>query len=175
MNEQAYGVFERLLSAGVQNVCSSFYDSFMETNSQTRYRAGLKQILVRKQIGRCCDWCAQKAGTYRYPDEIPDGIFQRHLNCRCQVVVKTEKGRWMDAWSKKEFSTQKEARIERAKEIEQENADMRKFLASDTYRELLKDSPVRARMVLSYIGRTVPKEAPAYVRAILEREGLYRG
>lgn len=117
-----YDVFRRLLDASVRNLAQAFFDQREEANAKVRVMAGLRQYVVRTQVFNCCSWCADLAGTYRYPDEVPDNVWQRHANCRCMVVTKTERGAVQDVWSKKIFNTEKEARQERIREIELENS-----------------------------------------------------
>ena len=47
-------------------------------------RSGLTPKIFRKAERKCCDWCAQLAGEYDYPD-VPDEVYQRHERCRCTV------------------------------------------------------------------------------------------
>lgn len=111
--------FERFISNTFANVGQSFYDSYVEANVKFRSRAGSKTYIIRRQIGSCCKWCASLAGIYESSD-APDDIYRRHQNCKCLVTFKNEKG-YTDVWSKKEFEAQKEARIQKIKEIELEN------------------------------------------------------
>lgn len=110
--------FERFISNTFANVGQSFYDSYVEANVNFRSRAGSKTYIIRRQVGKCCKWCAALAGIYE-SDNAPADIYRRHQNCRCLVTFKNEKG-YTDVWSKKEFETQKEARIQRLSEIESE-------------------------------------------------------
>lgn len=34
---------------------------------------------------KCCDWCTEVAGKYRFGEQ-PDGIFRRHDNCDCTII-----------------------------------------------------------------------------------------
>lgn len=110
--------FERFISNTFANVGQSFYDSYVEANVKFRSRVGSKTYIIRRQLGSCCKWCASLAGIYESSD-APDDIYRRHQNCKCLVTFKNEKG-YTDVWSKKEFETQKEARQQRLKEIEDE-------------------------------------------------------
>ena len=102
-----------LLEAPVWNIAQSFYDQYVEANVRFRQNSGFRMKIIRRQVAKCCDWCAKLAGIY-YADNAPDNIYQRHDNCRCMVTTTTERGGYKDAWSKKEFETQREARIEAA-------------------------------------------------------------
>lgn len=74
-------------------------------------------IVVREEVGDCCDWCADLAGTYDYED-APKEVWQRHAHCRCMVITRTKKGLWQDAYSKKYFKSHKEARREKEKDLQ---------------------------------------------------------
>ena len=104
----------------ISNISQSIYDGYVEANAKFRARGGLKTVIIRRELGQCCDWCSQLAGIYDYSD-APDDIFARHDNCRCMVTVKTEKGTYQDVWSKKEYNTQREARIARSQGIEEDS------------------------------------------------------
>ena len=110
--------FERLLLSSVSNLAMSFADSYIEKNVERRASAGLKATVIRRQLGKCCDWCRNLAGIYT-ADKLPADIYKRHANCRCMVTYKTEKV-YTDAWSKKQFEIQKAARLEREKELKEE-------------------------------------------------------
>lgn len=99
----------------IANISQSFYDKYVEVNARFRARSGVKTVIVRRELGKCCNWCSQLAGIYNY-GEAPDDIYSRHDNCRCMVTVRYEKGTYEDVWSKKEYASQRNARI--SKEIE---------------------------------------------------------
>lgn len=115
------GKYRRLLNEAIENLSQYFFDSFEHGNAEFRSRAGLPVIVIREELGDCCSWCADLAGTYDYVDAPPE-VWQRHGSCRCMVITRTEKGAYQDAWSRKEYQSYKEARIARAEEIEEEQA-----------------------------------------------------
>lgn len=102
-----------------RNFCHSFYDEFVEQNVTFRHRAGVKSLIIRRNLGGCCEWCQNLAGIYVYGEE-PKDVYRRHDSCRCLVTSKFEGRGYEDVWSKKEFETQKEARITRQKEAFEE-------------------------------------------------------
>ena len=111
--------FLDLLGAGIENISESFYDIQAKNAAEQKRNSGLVQTIKRTVLGSCCDWCEAMAGTYEYREgKYPEDIFKRHLHCRCLVTVNTVKGRYQDVWSKKEYSSEREARIEREKELE---------------------------------------------------------
>lgn len=109
-------LIQRFLGEPVKNIMHAMYDDYVEANVSFRARSGIKTIIVRRQVANCCNWCAGLAGIYDY-STAPREVYQRHDNCRCMVTFKNEKGRYTDVWSKKEYSTQREARITRINEI----------------------------------------------------------
>jgi len=101
-------IISNLLGEPVSNLCHAFYDQYVEANVKFRSRAGMKEVIIRRQLGKCCKWCADLAGIYEYGDH-PDDIFRRHDNCKCMVTYKDEDG-YTDVWTKKNFDAQREAR-----------------------------------------------------------------
>ena len=106
---------ERFISNLCCNSCQSFYDLYVEANVRFRSAAGMKMVIIRRQLGNCCDWCKNLAGIYS-PWNAPKDIYRRHSNCRCLVTTRTEEG-YQNVWNKKVFQTQRNARINRIQEI----------------------------------------------------------
>ena len=113
---EAHDKFDRLLDSSSRNLVNAFFDNFQKSNTSFRAKAGLKQVVIRKELGSCCDWCRSLAGTYTYGDE-PQEVWMRHANCRCMVITRTEKGTYQDAWSRKEYENERAARVAREEEI----------------------------------------------------------
>lgn len=111
---------KKSLHNAVSNIAQSFYDGYVEINARAKAKAGVKTIVVRRQLGHCCDWCAKLSGIYDF-NNVPKDIYRRHDNCRCMVTVRTEKGTYKDVWSKEEYKSQRSARTARIKEIEIES------------------------------------------------------
>lgn len=115
----------------LENILIGAYDAFLEENVEIRAKAGFTESITREAIGGCCEWCSKLAGTYRY-GEAPKEVYQKHDNCTCVVTAKTDKG-YTDVWSKKQYQSQKKARIERVNEILNEqktSAEARRKLLS---------------------------------------------
>lgn len=108
-------IISNILGEPVSNLCHAFYDQYVEANVRFRSRAGMKELIIRRQLGKCCKWCADLAGIYT-PENAPADIYRRHDNCKCMVTYKDEDG-YTDVWSKKEFESYKEARISRESEM----------------------------------------------------------
>lgn len=108
-------IISNILGEPVSNLCHAFYDQYVEANVKFRSRAGMKTVIIRRQLGKCCKWCADLAGIYEYGNH-PDDVFRRHDNCKCMVTYKDEDG-YTDVWSKKTFQSYKNARRTREREI----------------------------------------------------------
>ena len=107
-----------LLSSGTKNVIQSFYDNFLQANAEKRASVGYKTTISREMVGGCCEWCAAVVGTWDI-DKAPKDVYRRHRFCDCVVTVHSAK-EYTDVWSKKTYSTKKEARIARANAVEAE-------------------------------------------------------
>lgn len=87
----------------VVNFSQSIVDDHIKANADFHAKAGLSPKIVRRSSGKCCEWCSKLVGTYRYPEEAPDGsdVWRRHNNCRCTVDYDPGEGKVQDVWSKK--------------------------------------------------------------------------
>ncbi len=111
------------LRATLENISRGMYDDFVESSCRSMRKSGAKAVIVRKEIGSCCDWCRSLAGTYDYSaGQYPDDIFRRHENCRCIVTVSNEKGHYTDVWSKREYDSERELIRGRIEDIQHEEA-----------------------------------------------------
>ena len=110
-------IISNLLGEPVSNLCHAFYDQYVEANVKFRSRAGMKEVIIRRQLGKCCKWCADLAGIYT-PENAPADIYRRHDNCKCMVTYKDEDG-YQDVWSKKTYKVEKEARVARERELQE--------------------------------------------------------
>ena len=102
-----------ILDAPVKVLLESIVDEFVKKNSEFNYLAGLRPKVIRRTTSaKPCEWCANIAGTYEYPD-IPSDVWKRHDNCHCVIEYISVKG------EKPEYNYQlsKEARIKRAEEM----------------------------------------------------------
>lgn len=111
--------YENLLDSGTRDVIQSFYDNFAKENGRFRQQAGFRVKVIREVLGECCDWCSDLEGVYDY-DSAPSDVYARHKNCSCVVTTKTERGTYQDVWSKREYNSQRDARIARADELVKE-------------------------------------------------------
>ena len=115
MNDKIFAILDRSLT----NIGQSVLDSYIEVNAAFRFKSGIKTVIVRRQLGNCCDWCDSLAGIYDYSD-APADVYKRHDNCRCMVTFKNEKGKYVDVWSRDVHVSQREARKSRSIKLQSE-------------------------------------------------------
>ena len=115
MDKKIWEILNRSLETFSQNII----DGYVEVNVKYRSQSGIKAVIVRRELGHCCNWCHEVAGIYDY-DSAPRDIYRRHDNCRCLVTFKSDKGH-TDVWSRIEYKNQRQARVARIKEIYDHN------------------------------------------------------
>lgn len=112
--EQYDDVSEKLLTA-FENFSQSIVDKTIQTNADLHYRAGLTPKIIRKSERKCCEWCANLAGEYDYPTDMPDDVFRRHENCRCTVEYDPGSGKRQNVHTKGWTTSTEDAKIESRK------------------------------------------------------------
>lgn len=90
-----------LLNDPIIQFSQSVVDDTIKSNANLHYKAGKSPTIKRKVMGHACEWCMNLAGTYSYPD-VPDNVYQRHRDCRCQVTYDPRDGarKVQDIWNK---------------------------------------------------------------------------
>lgn len=118
----------------VKTFSLSVVDDSIKKNAEFHSKAGLSPKIIRKSESKCCKWCGNLAGSYTYPDNVPDDVYRRHENCRCTVDYNPGDGKNQNVHSKqwrnedlkkesrktfglKDTKQAKEERIVKAKEI----------------------------------------------------------
>lgn len=105
-----------LLDEPIKNFTQSIVDDTIKTNAEFQYNAGLGAKIIRRDSGNCCEWCANLAGVYEYPD-VPKEVYHRHQRCRCIVDYFPGDGKRQDVWTKKWTDIDKSDKIEERKEF----------------------------------------------------------
>lgn len=99
---ESYEDIAWILKDPVVNFNQSIVDDTIEANAKLHSKVGMHPTITRKVSGHACKWCMNLAGTYLYPDDVPDDIYRRHRDCRCVVLYKPTKGKYVqDVHSKK--------------------------------------------------------------------------
>lgn len=116
---ESYDDVSWVLQDPVVNFNQSVVDDTIKVNAEAHYKAGLHPKITRKVAGKACDWCMNLAGTYEYPDNVPDEVYHRHKHCRCVVTYNPGNGKVVqDVHTKKWFENEKNIEI-----INSQNAD----------------------------------------------------
>ena len=117
----------------ITNMSLSFVDEFIQANADLHKDLGMVPQIQRIYHGKPggCGFCEDRiySGEYRDPD-MPEGIFQRHRDCKCTLIYEPQKGKYQDPWSKREAS-----------EYEQLVSDQRSYLT-----ELDKMTPAERKL-----------------------------
>lgn len=137
VQEKTYEETKWVLQEPIINFSQSIVDDTIKTNVDFHNKLGLKPKIVRKMNGKCCDWCKEVEGEYKYPN-VPKDVFRRHRFCRCTVEYFPGDGRkqnvhtkkWTDADKRKNERVETYSKNERRK-LEKENLEKvkRKFLS----------------------------------------------
>lgn len=93
----------RWLMEPIVNNSEAFVDDYIRDNAKFRSDVGLKATITRTAEAKCCDWCADKEGTWDY-DKAPPDVYQRHEFCRCVVTYQSQKTS-QDVWSKRTWES----------------------------------------------------------------------
>lgn len=86
-NAESYEAGKERLFTQIENFLEGTVDDCVRENADFQYKAGLSPKIVRRAMGKCCQWCERLAGTYEYDDVSDRGndVFRRHKNCHCIV------------------------------------------------------------------------------------------
>lgn len=130
--EEDFDAAKWLLDEPVVTFTQSVVNDTIEENTKFAYKAGLKPKIVRTEVGSCCEWCKEVAGTYEYP-KVPKDVYRRHNRCRCTVEYFPGDGKKQDVHSKKWVDIEKDEKKKRRKEF---NKDSHSTLNAHTIRKL---------------------------------------
>ncbi len=173
-----------ILGEPIINISMSTVDDTVKKNFEFQGKAGLRPRIIRKSEFKCCKWCSQIAGTYKYPD-VPDDIYRRHENCRCLVEydpgdgTKDRTNIWTKETTKKEIENRKnlsgvntEKRVRKFEPILSENVTSEYFrnakpnvgdiIYSDGYNKQLHKEEISAAEIIH-------KELGGDIRLITEK------
>ncbi|MFH0580434.1 hypothetical protein [Streptococcus mitis] len=124
-----------LLGEPIVNFTQSIIDDSIQKNAEFHHQSGLQPEIVRKSYFRCCEWCQEVQGSYKYP-RVPKDVYRRHQHCRCIVDYDPKSGKTQNVWTKKWNSIDKE-RVERRKLIGVVSVDERE---QKRYNRVMKSS-----------------------------------
>lgn len=80
---------EHFLDYPVQCLVDHFADNHIAGNAEFFEGAGVPFEIVRSAEANCCEWCAERAGSYEdYWDAQMNEVFARHDGCRCDIEIR---------------------------------------------------------------------------------------
>lgn len=106
-----------LIDEPIVNFTQSVVDDFIKENVEFQYQSGLQPKIIRREAGNCCKWCANLAGVYSYPHDVPKDVWRRHRYCRCTVEYIPGDGRRQNVHTKEWVDLDKEDKIILRKEF----------------------------------------------------------
>ncbi len=86
-NAESFDAGKEVLFDQVENFLEGTVDDYVHANADFQYQAGLDPIVIRTAAGKCCKWCSNLAGTYKYEAVRDNGndVWRRHRNCHCTI------------------------------------------------------------------------------------------
>ncbi len=102
-----YNQGKYLLHSTVITMSKKIVTDSIKANVELQAKTGLQPKVVRSSSGKCCSWCDNLAGVYKYPD-IPDNVYRRHRGCNCVVTYDPGDGRIQNVHSKKWYEEESE-------------------------------------------------------------------
>lgn len=109
-----------VLGEPVINFSQSIVDDSIRENAEFHGKSGLMPQIIRKIAGGCCEWCAEVAGTYDYPD-VPKDVYRRHERCRCTVEYDPKSGKRQNIWTKEWKANKNSDKIEKENKLRRRN------------------------------------------------------
>lgn len=88
-----------ILGEPVVNFSQAIIDDSIRRNVEFQGKSGLRPRVIRRADPNCCRWCGALAGSYSYPN-VPQDVYRRHENCRCDVTYTPGDGRSQNVWTK---------------------------------------------------------------------------
>lgn len=158
-----------VLGEPMVNFSQSIVDDSIRANAEFHAKTGLKPKIVRKVAGNCCDWCKNLAGTYLYPENVPEDVYRRHQRCRCSVDYVPGDGKVQNVHTKQWQSQEEYDKIKTRKQVglltkdTETPQEKEKRVASENGLELAQKIAEHPKMLGAY--------TPQSLKEALERKG----
>lgn len=98
-DSENYDDISWILDEPIKTFSQSIVDDSIRVNAEFHAKSGMTPKIIRRTVGRCCEWCSKLEGIYSYPD-VPKDVYRRHERCRCTVDYNPGKGRVQNVWTK---------------------------------------------------------------------------
>ncbi|MGU7972065.1 hypothetical protein ACS6Z1_05525 [Streptococcus suis] len=113
-SEDEFSKVAWMLQEPIVNFTQSIVDDSIKANAEFHYDSGLSPQIIRKEGGKCCDWCREVVGIYQYP-KVPKDAYRKHQRCRCTVDYDPKNGKVQNVHSKRWSNKQSESLKDRQK------------------------------------------------------------
>ncbi|MBY5024582.1 hypothetical protein [Streptococcus suis] len=133
-----------MLQEPIVNFTQSIVDDSIKANAEFHYDSGLSPQIIRKEGGKCCDWCREVVGIYQYP-KVPKDVYRRHQRCRCTVDYDPKNGKIQDVWRKLWKKIEQSSKIEERKEID--NSQNMSQTRQDALKKGIDINPIKQRLL----------------------------
>lgn len=111
-----------IIQQQIENFSRCVVDDTLKKNLELHRKVGMCPKITRVRTGsKKCAYCdgLVYSGDYEGPG-MPDEIFHRHRDCRCILAYDPGNGKKEDHWSKKRIDSERDLRIQKAKELMEE-------------------------------------------------------
>lgn len=98
-NAESFDDIAWILDEPIKTFARSVVDDAIEANAEFHGKSGMTPKIIRKSSGKCCAWCTNLVGTYKYPN-VPDDVYHRHSKCKCTVDYVPSNGKKQNVWDK---------------------------------------------------------------------------
>lgn len=181
-DEDIYDDVAWILDEPIINFSQSIVDDAIRENAEFHASAGMSPKIVRKLAGGCCDWCRALAGTYRYPDGVPEDLYRRHRYCRCTVEYYPGDGSRQNSHTKQWRNEKERDKIEERKSVgikpqaTETPAEKEKRIEKENGMEFADKIAAHPKMLQAYTpeGLKVSLERSGYEVKTLSK-GKYKG
>ena len=172
---QGYAAGEDTLMEQVGNFLEGYVDDFVRENADFQYRSGLDPKVIRTAAGKCCKWCDNLAGTYKYEDVRDKGndVWRRHRNCHC--TIEYDPGQKSSGKNTRDRSTD-QGRDDRIKASERVSEEEGRTPEQKVIESEMRSQAGQKRNTLSQAIRDNPKVLASYtpetMKAALTKAGF---
>ncbi|MEG3257194.1 hypothetical protein RFK12_00795 [Streptococcus suis] len=143
-SEDEFSKVAWMLQEPIVNFTQSIVDDSIKANAEFHYDSGLSPQIIRKEGGKCCDWCREVVGIYQYP-KVPKDVYRRHQRCRCTVDYDPKNGKIQNVWRKLWKKIEQSSKIEERKEID--NFQNMSQTRQDALKKGIDINPIKQRLL----------------------------
>lgn len=171
-----------ILNEPVKTFSQSVVDDAIRKNAEFHSESGLRPKIARKIAGSCCEWCANLAGTYRYPDDVPDDVYKRHQRCRCTINYDPGDGKTRNIYRKTKKSKRAISDVDYMGQPKVyktnlgKNSYAIKTYKNDKYKNIwCQTNSDNSQKMCKYLNNVVSKKYPGVKEIVVAKRNALRG